>query len=40
MTGAVSFTVASVMVVYVPVASVAILNPETACLQAFGGGGC
>jgi hypothetical protein len=39
-TGAWSFFIAAVMVGYAIAASVALLNPATACLSAFGGGGC
>ena len=39
-TGWLSAAIAFAMVGYVTAASVAILNPATACLAAFGGGGC
>ena len=40
MTGIFSFLIAFIMVGYVIAASVALLNPATACLSAFGGSGC
>ena len=39
-TGLASSIIAFVMVGYALVASVAVINPATACLAAFGGGGC
>jgi hypothetical protein len=40
MTGVLSSGIAFLLVGYVTLASVAILNPKTACMSAFGGGGC
>jgi hypothetical protein len=39
-TGYFSLTLASCIIIYGVITSVALLDPKTACLSAFGGGGC